>query len=94
MKHILLKLAACAALLSLAACGSGPSDDDIGQAMTGLMAQIAGSDKVEKQAVKDSKCAKAAEGDAWECDFLWDGTARHGRFAKLGDGWKLVGSLN
>ena len=89
MKNLWLKSAASAALLSLAACGSGPSDDDIGQAMT---AALSGLD-AGKQEVKGSKCAKASEGDAWDCDFMWEGNARHGRFAKLGDGWKLVGQL-
>lgn len=92
MKRLFIKPAACAALLALAACGSGPSDDDIGQAMTGLMAQIAGSDKVEKQTIKDSKCSKA-DNDAWECDFVWEGAARHGRFSKFDGRWKLVGQL-
>ena len=90
MKNLWLKSAACAALLSLAACGSGPSDADISQAMTAAMSGL----DMGKQEIKGSKCAKAAEGDAWECDFLFEGSARHGRFAKLGDGWKLVGSLN
>jgi len=92
MKNLWLKSAACAALLSLAACGSGPSDDDIGQAMAAVMGQIAGADQVGKQAIKDSKCSKT-DNDAWECDFVWGDTARHGRFAKFGGNWKLVGQL-
>jgi predicted small lipoprotein YifL len=89
MKNLRIKSAALAALLSLAACGSGPSDSDVSQAMTAAMSGL----DMGKQVIKDSKCAKAAAGDAWECDFLWEGSARHGRFAKLGDGWKLVGQL-
>jgi hypothetical protein len=92
MKRLGLKSAVCAALLSLAACGSGPSDDDIANALTGVFAQLGGSDKVEKQAISDSKCSKA-DNDAWVCDFVWQGLAHHGRFAKFGDSWKLVGQL-
>jgi hypothetical protein len=91
MKKLWLKSLACSALLSLAACGSGPSDDDIGQAIAAAMEQ-AGGGKTEKAPIKDSKCSKSGD-DAWECDFLLENAARHGRFSKLGGGWKLVGQL-
>lgn len=84
---------AWAALLALAGCGdSGPTDAQMGQAL--LMAISGGHpDKDDKPApIKSGKCSKG-DGDAWECDFLLDGSGRHGRFAKLGDSWSLIGPL-
>lgn len=86
--------ALCAALaLGLAGCGgSGPSDAEIGQAL--LMAVSGGHpDKGDKPApVKESKCSKA-DGEAYECDFMLDGSGRHGRLVKMDAGWTLVGAL-
>jgi len=94
MKHLLSKSAACAALLSLAACGSGPSDDDISKALTDFAVGLGATEKqATPTSLKDSKCSKAEGGDAWECDFLVEDAPHHGRFVKFGDRWKLVGQL-
>jgi hypothetical protein len=93
MKNLWIQSAALAALLPLAACGSGPSDADIAKALTAF---AVGMGVPEKQAapksLKDAKCAKG-EGDGYECDFLVDDAPHHARFVKFGDGWKLVGQL-
>ncbi len=94
MKHLWLKSSACAALFSLAACGSGPSDADIAKALTDFAVSLGATEKqAAPRSLKDSQCSRS-EGDAWECDFLVEDAPHHGRFVKFGDRWKLVGSLS
>ena len=93
MNKTWIKAAVLAATLPLAACGSGPSDADISKALTDMLVSLGSSEKdATPKSLTDSKCAKA-EGDAWECDFLVEGSAHRGRFVKFGDRWKLVGQL-
>ena len=93
MKNFFVKTAACAALLSLAACGSGPSDSDIAKALTAFAVDMGVPEKqAAPKSLKDSKCSKS-EGDGFDCDFLVEDAPHHARFVKFGDGWKLVGQL-
>lgn len=93
MNKLSTTAAACAALLALAACGSGPSDGDIAKALTAFAVDMGVPEaQAAPKSLKDSKCAKS-EGDGFDCDFLVEGAPHHARFVKFGDAWKLVGQL-
>lgn len=92
-----IRAAALAAILPLAACGSGPSDSEVSKALNAYVAAMVGPQKSEA-VVKDSKCEKASDGDAYECDIALGGgdfaemagPTHHARLAKLGGDWKIV----
>ncbi len=92
-----VRAATLAALIPLAACGSGPSSDEVAKALNAYVAMLVGPQKNEA-VVKDSKCEKASDGDAFECDIALGGgdfaamagPTHHARLAKLDGGWKIV----
>ncbi len=96
-----IKAAALAAALPLAACGSGPSKDDVAKALNAYIVEMMGKQDAPST-VKEAKCEKAADADAFECDFTAEGgdfvaiagPTHRGRFVKFDAGWKLVGQLH
>jgi hypothetical protein len=90
MKQLLL---VTLATMTLAACSSGPSTDDVKAAVRKQMTAIAGSQGVEMfskeiDAIKVLDCKSVDRG--YECDVQGSAGVQRQRFVKTDDGWVLA----
>jgi hypothetical protein len=84
---------AALAAITLAACSSGPSTDDVKAAVRKQMTAIAGSQGAEMfskeiDAIKVLDCKSVDHG--YECDVQGTAGVQRQRFVKTDDGWALA----
>jgi len=94
-KKMVSWLGAASAVVLLSACGAGPSESDMREALvkqaeaTGVR-MIASNYKDKIAKAKLVGCAKAEQG-GYECDVSNDeGAVMHARFVKTDAGWAVV----